>query len=222
MKIIPRPGLDRWKEEKLVEATLTVLREQLKTPLVYGEELTDGPHATWQDMLPKIRRIAASEGMKAADIGSAIHRALEARVLAPAAPCGPWKLHAERAYRYLVNLTGVKEWEAERSFATADYGGKVDLLNREAKIIVDLKTTETHFDKDGKQKRLHWPEHLMQLVAYALGVFKAFIPVRLINLYVDYDANVTHHEWGLSPEEMQKEWLRFMAIVDAYKAIHRL
>ena len=208
MKIIPRPGLDHWKEDRLMDAVL--------------EELTELEPEGEIDR-NRIRHRAAREAMKAADIGSAIHRALEARVGHSRRPIGGlWGYHAECCYRYLINLTGITDWTPEKAFTMIDgsrgYGGRVDLLADN--IIVDLKTTESHYNDNGEPKRLHWPGHKMQLVAYGVGIFKAITDMRLINLYVDYSGHVTHYEWGLSPKEIHTEYLRFWAILEAWYAIN--
>jgi hypothetical protein len=157
LSILAKPGLDAWKQEQSILAALTLPRTE-------GETLDDFAKRVITDMHSEVGR--------AADLGSAVHAAIEgyaqgrwlpedkevARLFEPARQ---W-FDAEVTQVHSVEIaTGHLEW---------GYAGRVDLVatlrSTGRPTVIDFKTQKTRRDKDGKFKPiLHdtWP---LQLEAY--------------------------------------------------------
>jgi hypothetical protein len=161
LSILAKPGLDAWKQEQAILAALTLPRTE-------GETLDDFAKRVITDMHSEVGR--------AADLGSAVHAAIEgyaqgrwlpedkevARLFEPARQ---W-FDAEVTQVHSVEIaTGHLEW---------GYAGRVDLvatLRSTGRLtVIDFKTQKTRRDKDGKFKPiLHdtWP---LQLEAYRMAL----------------------------------------------------
>jgi hypothetical protein len=143
------PGLERWKQQQLLMAALTLTRVEGWTEAEY---------------LLKIQEDGRAEGRAAADKGQLIHGAIERvyrdGMIPPSDPHFSW---ASRAVDVLLANCGSARWSAERSFAhPMGYGGRVDLHSDD--WVVDIKT------KDGVEDVKIWDEHPMQLGAYRRGL----------------------------------------------------
>jgi hypothetical protein len=157
LSILAKPGLDAWKQEQAILAALTLPRTEEET-------LDDFARRVITDMNSEVGR--------AADLGSAVHAAIEgyaqggwlpedkeiARLFEPARQ---W-FDAEVAQVHSVEIaTGHPEW---------GYAGRVDLVatlkSTGRPTVVDFKTQKVRRGKDGSFKPiLHdtWP---LQLEAY--------------------------------------------------------
>jgi len=108
--------------------------------------------------------------------------------------------------------------ELEKSFACFTnkeywYGGKVDILSRSKRLIADIKTTE-FLMVDGKpNKKLHYPEHILQLSAYGHGVI--MVAPTPLNIYVStISDDVYCKEWSIA--EYQKAWQEFELLTELW------
>jgi len=188
MNVLAKPGLEQYKINQAILAALTL-------PRIEGE-----PD---DDLLKRIKHDAKEHAKQAALKGEEIHDAVAAiydgrgiyHFDATVRDC------AEKVRNYL-DAMGLHSFTAELPFVDPryGYGGRVDLVDREKQVILDLKTTEKHLDRDSKEKKLNWPEHKTQLAAYGHAIFgREFdCDFRAINIYVDYSGHVTHHEWELN------------------------
>jgi len=197
-----KPGLERWKQEQVLLAGLTLPRAE------------DEPEAAW------IRRIVEDSretARKAAERGMAIHDAIERYVKNGDASTYPaicagveWELN-------WATEVGAP-WITEYSFAhPLGYGGKIDLLHPHEAYsrtwVVDVKTKE--FSRD----RLPTPydEHIMQLAAYReAGLVTRGGRCAILFVSVT-EPGLTH--WAEVPDdELRRGWTMFKALLDYTKA----
>ena len=150
MQCANKPGLNRWREEQVLLAALTLPRN------------TGEPEREW------VRRVVEDSretARKAAERGTAIHAAVEQAYR--------W----DTGYGYTEHVAGVMAaveqltgllpaaMTPERTFARQGYGGTVDLSA--PGWVLDVKTKEFTFSDPRPQL---WDEHCMQLAAYAFGL----------------------------------------------------
>lgn len=148
-------GLEKWKQEQVLLAALTL-------PKVEGE--------TEQEYVDRIIADSKEQGIKAAERGKQVHQWIQEGfegTLPFYAPDG-WDYY-NAAKDELENQIGFHLWSCEMSFSTDTYGGKVDLhWPIRPGVVVDIKTKDKPLD-DYTCKI--WDEHLMQLAAYREGLY---------------------------------------------------
>lgn len=183
LETLDKPELTNWKVRQAVTAVLTA-------PRVPGEELD----AFVQRVLYTDRE-QDQEAKVARDRGTAIHDALEAFF-----NNRPWDptlaAWVERAAAKVMTLTeSVRVIETEHVLVGNGYAGRADLIvapndQGDEEIIVDFKTAKTlpRPDRDGVVTS--WPEHRMQLGAYArarnMECMRAgrYPNIRVANVYI--------------------------------------
>jgi hypothetical protein len=209
-RVAARPGLERWIRTQVLLAALTLPRLPGESDDAFAERALDD---------------AEREGREAADRGSDIHAEIAALARGLDVPVS---LGAMEAWALVRELYGGPEgWIAERSFASPlGYGGRVDLhrawrswASREVvqspspPIVVDFKSKD---DITKKGTKLAYPEHVMQLAAYAEGLGLPFPAVRLVSVYVCRTTHAANlHEW--SREEAVKGWEKFQLLLKFWK-----
>jgi hypothetical protein len=148
--VAAKPGLERWKLEQAILSALTL-------PRVEGETETDYAARVLAD--------SKEQSSKAAALGTLIHEQIEKSFTDSTDP--EWIPYVEPVRKWLDHeFPGVK-WNAEKSFVhAAGFGGKVDLHSAEDRIVIDFKTKAFDDPKGVKA----WPEHGIQLAAYAHGL----------------------------------------------------
>ena len=145
------PGLERWKQEQVLLAALTL-------PRMEGELEHVWVRRVWVD--------SHEQALKAAQRGTEIHGAIERHLrgetVEPALQ--PW---VDAAMAQVDTCFGKQSWSPEKSFAhPLGYGGKVDLHSTSNRVVVDFKT------KDGPLSDVKvYDTHHMQLAAYARGLW---------------------------------------------------
>lgn len=145
LKEADKPGLTNWKLNQVLMSALTLARNE-------GE-----PDESY---MSRIRQDAAEQGKKAAEKGTYIHGVIE-RGLQGQAVSPDDMIFLLLAKDILFPLD--QQWSHEKSFATENYGGKVDLHS--SRYVLDIKTNEKNVDE-----AKIWDEHLMQLAAYRHGL----------------------------------------------------
>lgn len=187
------PGLEKWKIGNAIISALTLPR---------GEGEPD------VDYIARIIRDSEEQARNARDRGTEIHGAIEKGDLA-----GPWRDHVSAAMGAVDGWTGeTLEWDAERSFATPSYGGKLDLSA--PGFVADFKTT----DKPLEGLKL-WPEHRRQLAAYRMGL--AMPNARCAIVYVSAvkpEARVIE----LTEDELQQGWKEFQHLLGFWYAMNKM
>jgi hypothetical protein len=147
INVLSKPGLDRWKQEQVLLASLTLPR---------GE---NEPEADW---LKRVTEDSRSTGKDAMARGTAMHSVLEAYFTQVYLPEYPMYTH--RTETALREHFGDQFWNCEKSFAhPSGYAGKCDLYSEEG-IVVDFKTKESLKNVEV------YPEHELQLAAYCNGL----------------------------------------------------
>lgn len=150
MKIVAKPGLERWKLEQIKLSSLTLPRNEGETLDEFSERI-DGD--------------ANKQAIDARNEGTSIHGAIELYF-----KYGKIINHqaiVEELISVLKTEFGEQSWSSEKSFAhPSGFGGKVDLFSNE--WVIDFKTKD--FSKKDLKKTLAIPDNLMQLSAYKLGL----------------------------------------------------
>ena len=147
INVLSKPGLDRWKQEQVLLASLTLPR------------LENEPEADW---LKRVTEDSRATGRDAMDRGTNMHNVLEAyfsQVYLPEYPS-----YTRRTEESLREHFGDQFYDCEQSFAhPLGYAGKCDLYSEEG-IVVDFKTKESLKNVEV------YPEHELQLAAYCNGL----------------------------------------------------
>lgn len=214
LKVADKPGLRRYLDRMMFEATYT-------TPRLDGE--TDDEH------FRRCKEWADEHSRLAREKGTDIHGAIENRMLLR--PTAPEMLPFIEAAQSALDEIGISEPTsvcAEKSFAhELGYGGKIDLSGPD--FVVDFKTKGNWTDADVK-RGLAYEEHGMQLVAYAHGLKLVtyahgmqLASPRLLNVFISTDEPGKYHvhEWPKADHErlwdMFRHLLGYWQLVNDYR-----
>ena len=185
INVLAKPGLDRWKQEQVLLASLTLPR------------LENEPEADW---LKRVTEDSRATGQDAMSRGTAMHNVLEAyfsQVYLPEYPD-----YTRRTEEALRNHFGDQFWVCEQSFAhELGYAGKCDLSSAEG-IIVDFKT------KESLENASVYPDHILQLSAYAHGLK---MPMARCAICFVSETETQVHE--IKQEDLQKHWEMFKCLL---------
>lgn len=161
LSILAKPGLDAWKQEQAILAALTLPRNE--------EETLD-------DFAKRVLVDMTSEVGRAADLGSAVHAAIEGYAQGRWLPedKGVARLFEPARQWFDKEVIAVHSVEIATAHLEWGYAGRVDLVatlrSTGRPTVVDFKTQKTRRDKDGNFKPiLHdtWP---LQLEAYRMAL----------------------------------------------------
>ena len=159
--VIANPGLAAWKQEQAILAALTLPRTE--------EETLD-------DFAKRVLVDMTSEVGRAADLGSAVHAAIEGYAQGRWLPedKGVARLFEPARQWFDKEVTQVHSVEIATANLEWGYAGRVDLVatlrSTGRPTVIDFKTQKTRRDKDGSFKPiLHdtWP---LQLEAYRMAL----------------------------------------------------
>ena len=193
MSVAAKPGLEAWKQQQLLLASLT---------------LPKGEQESLEDYAKRVLEDSRKQTRDAADRGTAIHAEIQAfyegdleKMNVP---------YVRRAVGAIQSHFGDRTWISEASFAAPHgYGGKVDLHCHDT--VIDIKTKEF---APGDKVAL-FDDHYMQLAAYAVGL--KISPPRCANVFVSvidpYPVIVLEHE----PKDIQRGWEMFSALLAFWK-----
>lgn len=147
------PGLERWKQEQVLMAALTLSRK---------------PNEPEPEYIARIIRDSQEQGRKAAERGTAIHAAIQGHYEGKPPALDYWPHVRATELEVGLRFGAVCEWIPEAAFAhPLGFGGKCDLHAKIAEhVVIDFKTKE--FDAETELKA--WDEHAMQLAAYRVGL----------------------------------------------------
>jgi hypothetical protein len=192
------PGLERWKQEQVLLAALTLPKK---------------PDEPEPDYIARIIRDSQEQGRKAAERGTGIHAAIQGHYegVPPEPEMWPYVSAAKEAITEHFG-PGIR-WVPERSFANAlGYGGKVDLYSVDPPIVCDFKTKE--FKEDAEMKT--WDEHHMQLAAYREGLL---VPsARCAIVYVSSSVPGLARVMEIDAEALDKGWSMFRGLLTYWQA----
>jgi len=205
--ILDKPGLNRWFQDKITLACLTLPRP---------EDISD------DEFLKIVRQDAAEEAEQAKLRGNEIHNCLEA-IYGDNEP-EVWEAKEDifaiscAAHLAVNEYCKTQNFTPEKILVGDGYAGTCDLHNDE--WICDYKTkqiTDKQFEdyQSGKNPRLAYPEMAMQLSAYdrALGGAQR----TAINVFIDREipGRVIIHQW--SAEEMAEAWRKFELLLELWQ-----
>ncbi len=149
LQVLNKPQLEAWKQEQAILASLTL-------PRIEDESLDDFAKRAVKD--------AKEHTKNSADLGTQIHRAIEAYV--------KHKSFSNKMTQYLIAFQScIDEYEiriksSENIIVNSDYAGTYDLIGMIGsfdKILIDVKS------QDVKEKPVFYPEWCYQLEAYAMA-----------------------------------------------------
>lgn len=161
LSILAKPGLDAWKQEQAILAALTLPRSE--------EETLD-------DFAKRVLVDMTSEVGRAADLGSAVHAAIEGYAQGRWLPedKGVARLFEPARQWFDKEVIAVHSVEIATAHLEWGYAGRVDLVatlrSTGRPTVIDFKTQKTRRDKDGNfEPILHdtWP---LQLEAYRMAL----------------------------------------------------
>lgn len=190
IRMAAAPGLERWKQEQVLHAALTL-------PKIEGETETAYLARIWQD--------SREQGRKAAERGTAIHAAIQGHYEGEAPHEEYWP-HVKGCAEALKEHFGVDSWIAEKSFShRMGFGGKTDL--HATNEVVDVKTKE--FGPD--DKIIGYDEHKMQLAAYRFGL--GMPEARCGNAFVSVNNPGLVRIVEYSQAELVDAWIMFASLL---------
>lgn len=189
INVAAKPGLDRWKQEQVLMAALTLPKIDAESDDEYIIRILDD---------------SKDAARSAADAGTDIHASIEAFYRGEKRD--RHQEHVKGVIKALDTHFGQQPWVTERSFAhEAGYGGKVDLHAPE--LVVDVKTKE--FTDPSKIDG--YDEHVMQLAAYRVGL--GMPNARCANLFVSRSQPglCVIKEW--TPAQILNGWMMFNSLL---------
>ena len=200
LNVAAKPGLERWKMQQVLLASLTLPMRDDEPEEAYLERIMDD---------------SREQGRAAADIGTQIHAAIQQHYENQAGY--PYADYVAGVDAKITNEFGKHSWVSEQAFAhELGFGGKCDMFTKNADdpkvgIILDIKTKEfTETDKvDG------YDEHVMQLAAYRVGL--GISQARCANVFVSRNVPglVAVKEW--TEEEVQRGWMMFAKLLEFWQ-----
>lgn len=192
-----KPMLVRWQIEQALMSALTLPR--------LADESDDA-------FIIRAREDSQEQARKAAERGTHIHAAIQGHFEG-----GPYSLddapYVESVSSWIAQRYGLEGWEAEKAFAhPLGYGGKSDLVNV-GEIVIDVKCKD--FGPEKSAKDLAYPEHCMQLAAYAHGF--DFLHPDCANVFVStrVPGLICVREWD--DEEIAEGLLAFGLLLKLWK-----
>jgi hypothetical protein len=194
--VAAKPGLEKWKMQQVLFASLTLPRRE-------GE--------TEESYLERIMEDSKEQGRAAADEGTKIHAAIQQYY--EGQKDYSHTEHVAGVEKVLAKEFGAQNWVCEQAFAhDMGFGGKCDMYAKSIDdssvgIILDIKTKEF----TDPEKVEGYDEHLMQLAAYRMGLNMFF--GRCANVFVSRNVPglVVVKEW--SDDELHKGWMMFTKLL---------
>ena len=189
--IMAKPGLDRWKLNKAIDATLSTPRD------------SDEPDERYYK---RILTRSFEETSDAAELGTKIHDAIDA-AFDGKEPAKELQQYVGPTMKYLISL-GLTDIQREATIVNLEegYAGRVDLIARHKSknIIIDFKTKKT----TKGVKVLPFDYQATQIAAYAMGAFKSLDNCYGANIYIStsepgrietsvYDEDILKKEYDL-------------------------
>jgi hypothetical protein len=196
--VLSKPGLDKWKENQLLEAA--------------WQESDEDDFPAW---CGKVKKLASERGNKARDRGLEIHDAIEEYIktgLHKDFPMEfePYIVAVQSAIKDELGLS-LRALEAETTFSSPlGYGGMIDALKRSHPVLLDWKTKDKEFDEKTK---LVFDDHGMQLAAYREGI--GLSDAVCANVFISPSANVRVEIW--KEEELQRLYEKFLTCLKLWQ-----
>lgn len=193
-----RPMLVRWQIEQALMAALTL-------PRIEGE--------TEDAFMERAQVDSQRQAREAAERGTRIHAAIQGHF--EGASCeAEFIPYVMGVVEWLAQRFGADGWEAECSFAhPLGFGGKSDLHHKTLPAVADFKCKD--FPPEKQATDLAYPEHCMQIAAYANG-FRMARP-NCLNVFVStrVPGLIRVREWD--QEEIEEGWEAFQCLLKLWQ-----
>ena len=167
--VLAKPGLESWKQEQAILAALTLPRNDAET-------LDDFARRVVRDMGEQVRH--------AADLGSAVHRAIEVYLQTGETPDNPAvePLFAPVKQWLDDHLDRIGMVEAVALSRSEGFAGRVDLVAKlklaNSWAVIDFKTQRMRRDPKGRLQCTFYESWPLQLIAYREALQTANEPGR--------------------------------------------
>lgn len=198
--IMAKPGLDKWKLQKAVEAAMNVARDE-------GE-----PDDRYIDRVIERSREEVTE---AAELGTKIHDAID-HAFDGVEPAKDIAKYVGPTMTYITGL-GLREIRREDVVVNAaeGYAGRVDVLAKfgMSNICIDFKTRKT---KEG-QKVTAYDFQPMQIAAYAMAAFKSLDNCHGANVYISTTEPGRVEVISYAPEKLKSEYAAFKSMCEIWR-----
>lgn len=199
LNVAAKPGLERWKQEQMLLAALTLPR---------------APEESEQSFIQRVVMDSKEQGKQAAERGNRIHAAIESFyegvMLADMAD------YQVGVADEIGKVYGIHQFQPEKSFAhELGFGGKVDLHTKDYKdcgLVLDVKSKE--FTDPTKVEA--YEEHLMQLSAYRVGLGIPNAVCANVFASATEPGLVVIKEW--SQEDLARGWTMFQHLLFFWQA----
>jgi len=194
LNVAAKPGLERWKQEQMLLAALTLPRASDESE---------------QSFIQRVVMDSKEQGKQAAERGNRIHAAIESFYEGiMLADMAEYQVGVGEEIR---NRYGVEEFQPEKAFAhELGFGGKVDLHNKQYNsvgLVIDVKSKEF----SDPEKVEAYDEHCMQLSAYRVGLGIPNAVCANIFVSATVPGLVVIKEWN--QEELNRGWQMFQALL---------
>ena len=161
------------------------------------------------DWCKEVRQMAGEHSKQARDKGSAIHHALEVYYSESTEELDPnMGKYVNAVTSALEAVYGISmgDVESERTFATEQWGGAVDISSPEYVLDFKYKSSGWEKKKDGTPKKIWYDSHIAQLAAYRFGL--EYPKATCANVFISPEAEVYIKEYT---EEELKRGLKYFA-----------
>lgn len=198
IKCAAAPGLEKWKQDQVLMAALTL-------PRVEGE--------TSEALCARILADSGEQARKARERGTEIHAAIQGHFegKAPSEELWPYVKGVLAALE--ANFGGRQEWASEVACVNPmGYGTKADLTSGD--ILIDFKGSD--FDEIKAAKLETYDEHHMQLAA--TGAALRVQPREFAICYVSRTVPGLARIIRVDDKERQQGWSMFCALLDYWQA----
>jgi hypothetical protein len=191
LNVAAKPGLEAWKQQQILLASLTLPKHDDESLDQYAE---------------RVLKDSKEQASEARDLGTAIHAKVQS-----AFEGGPPNESYLAVKAVLDQAYGKQEWISEKAFShQLGFGGKCDLHCKLA--VVDIKT-KAFSPKDDPQG---YDEHLMQLAAYRSGLILPEANCANIFVSTTHAGLVSLYEW--TKADVERGWLMFEALLKFWQA----
>lgn len=201
LNIPAKPGLDRWKQNQLLDAAYNISVDGLTRP-EWDKAVVD---------------TASEISSQTASIGTAIHANIEEYYKTGVILSPEYETHVRNVEKELEKYYP-GGFIAERSFGhPLGFGGKVDLSIQSDEIpkgiVFDFKSKD--FTEETPITKLCWPEQALQLDAYRHGL--GMEEAQMISIYIDRSTGIVKtYEWEGDYFEQFKCLLKYWQLSKGY------
>lgn len=197
IKCAAAPGLERWKQDQVLMAALTL-------PRVEGE--------TSEQLCARILRDSGEQARQARERGTQIHAAIQGHFegVPPSEEMWPYVRGVLAA---IGENFGKREWTAEQPcYNPMGYGTKADLHTKG--VVIDFKGSD--FDAAKAPTLETWDEHHMQLAATRIALNQSGAECAIV--YVSRTVPGLCRLIRVDEKELEQGWSMFCALLEYWQA----